>query len=147
VNIALVVSREGLPLGYELFAGNRNDVTTLEEIVERIERLYGKAQRIWVMDRGMISEENVRYLQEAGRRYIVGTPKSMLRRFERELLAKDWYQTHEGLRYASARPEAEIFLLVRAQRRRARHTRTVRKAIEEGLRKSPPVVGAKAGAV
>jgi hypothetical protein len=77
VNIALVVSREGLPLGYELFAGNRNDVTTLEEIVERIERRYGKAQRIWVMDRGMISEENVRYLREAERRYIVGTPKKV----------------------------------------------------------------------
>jgi hypothetical protein len=53
VNIALVVSREGMPLGYQLFAGNRNDVTTLEEIVERIERLYGKANRIWVLDRGI----------------------------------------------------------------------------------------------
>src|SRR5207245_957989 len=59
VNIALVVSREGMPLGYELFAGNRNDVTTLEEIVEQIEQRYGKARRIWVLDRGMVSEENV----------------------------------------------------------------------------------------
>ncbi len=140
VNIALVVSREGLPLGYELFAGNRNDVTTLEEIVERIERLYGKAQRIWVMDRGMISEENVRYLQEAGRRYIVGTPKSMLRRFERELLAKDWYQVHEGLevRFCPTPGGQEIFLLCRsAQRREKEHAIHERfeKRIEEGLEK------------
>lgn len=140
VNIALVVSREGIPLGYELFAGNRNDVTTLEEIVERIERLYGKAKRIWVMDRGMISEENVRYLQEAGRRYIVGTPKSMLRRFERELLAKDWHQVHEGLevRFCPAPGGKEIFLLCRsAQRRekeRAIHER-FEKRIAEGLGK------------
>jgi hypothetical protein len=79
--------------------------------VERIEQLYGKAKRIWVMDRGMISEENVGYLQEAGRRYIVGTPKSMLRRFERELLAKDWQQVHEGLevRFCSALQEAKRY--------------------------------------
>jgi transposase len=63
VNIALVVSREGMPLGYQLFTGNRNDGTTLEEIVERIERLYGRANRIWVLDRGMVSEENVRFLK------------------------------------------------------------------------------------
>jgi transposase len=58
VCIALVVSREGIPLGYEVFAGNRNDVTTVEEIVEKIERQYGAAGRIWVMDRGMVSEDN-----------------------------------------------------------------------------------------
>jgi Transposase DDE domain len=65
VNIALVVSREGMPLGYQLFTGNRNDGTTLEEIVERIERLYGRANRIWVLDRGMVSEENVRFFERS----------------------------------------------------------------------------------
>jgi transposase len=140
VNIALVVSREGIPLGYELFAGNRNDVTTLEQIVERIERLYGKAQRIWVMDRGMISEENAQYLKQGGRRYIVGTPKGMLRRFERELLAKDWQQVHEGLevQFCPAPGGEEIFLLCRsAQRREKEHAMHERfeKRIEEGLQK------------
>ena len=140
VNIALVVSREGVPLGYQLFAGNRNDVTTLEEIVERIERLYGKANRIWVMDRGMISEENVRYLKEAGRRYIVGTPKGMLRRFERELLAQDWHQVHAGLevRFCPAPGGEELFLLCRSAQRKekeqAMHDR-FEKRIEEGLEK------------
>jgi transposase len=140
VNIALVVSREGIPLGYQLFAGNRNDVTTLEEIVERIERLYGKANRIWVMDRGMISEENVRYLKEAGRRYIVGTPKGMLRRFERELLAQDWHQVHTGLevRFCPAPGGQELFVLCRSAQRKekeqAMHER-FEKRIEEGLEK------------
>ncbi len=65
VNIALVVSRCGMPLGYEIFAGNRNDATTLEEIVAHIEELYGRANRIWVMDRGMVGADNVEFL--AGR--------------------------------------------------------------------------------
>jgi transposase len=92
------------------------------------------------MDRGMISEENVRYLQEAGRRYIVGTPKSMLRRFERELLAKGWQQVHEGLevRFCSAPGGKEIFLLCRSAQRREKehaiHERFERR-IEEGLEK------------
>ena len=140
VNIALVVSREGIPLGYQLFAGNRNDVTTLEEIVDRIERLYGKANRIWVMDRGMISEENVRYLKEAGRRYIVGTPKGMLKRFERELLAQDWHQVHTGLevRLCPAPGGEELFVLCRSAHRKEKeqaiHER-FEKRIEEGLEK------------
>ena len=140
VNIALVVSREGMPLGYQLFAGNRNDVTTLEEIVERIERLYGRANRIWVLDRGMVSEENLRFLKEAKRRYIVGTPKGMLKRFEPELRSKDWKQVREGLevRFCPAPGGEEIFLLCRSAQRKekeqAMHER-FEKRIEEGLDK------------
>ena len=140
VNIALVVSREGMPLGYQLFTGNRNDGTTLEEIVERIERLYGRANRIWVLDRGMVSEENVRFLKEAKRRYIVGTPKGMLKRFEGELRAKDWHQVREGLqvRLCPAPGGEEVFLLCRSAQRKekeqAMHER-FEKRIEEGLEK------------
>ncbi len=140
VNIALVVSREGMPLGYQLFAGNRNDVTTLEEIVERIERLYGRANRIWVLDRGMVSEENVRYLKQAQRRYIVGTPKGMLKRFEGELRAEDWNQVREGLevKLCPAPGGEEVFLVCRSaqrkQKEQAMHER-FEKRIEEGLEK------------
>jgi len=84
--IALVVTKDGMPLGYETFAGNRADVTTVEEVVETMEQRYGRADRIWAMDRGMVSEENLAFLREGGRRYVVGTPKGMLRQFERELL-------------------------------------------------------------
>jgi hypothetical protein len=80
VCIALVVSRCGMPLGYELFAGNKADVTTVKEIVTTMEERYGRADRVWVMDRGMVSAANIEFLKEGNRRYIVGTPKSMLRK-------------------------------------------------------------------
>jgi transposase len=86
VCIGLVVTPEGLPLAYEVFVGNRADVTTVEEFVEAMEKKYGVAQRIWILDRGMVSEENIEFLRAKGARYIVGTPKSQLRQFEKELL-------------------------------------------------------------
>ncbi len=140
VNIALVVSRCGMPLGYELFAGNRHDSTTLKEMVEHIEGLYGRASRIWVMDRGMAGEDNVEFLREGGRRYIVGTAKNSLRKFERELLSEDWRLVHEGLevRIAPAPGGSEVFILCRSADRRAKeqamHER-FEKRIEEGLAK------------
>ena len=76
VCLALVVTREGMPLGYEVFPGNRTDVMTVEEIVEAMEARYGLAQRIWVMDRGMTSEDNLTSLRDSGRRYLVGTPRA-----------------------------------------------------------------------
>jgi len=97
VCIGLVVSRCGMPLGYEVFAGNTADVTTVEHIVETMEKRYGKSDRIWVMDRGMVSENNIDFLREGGRRYIVGTPKSMLKKFEAELLKDDWSTIRAGL--------------------------------------------------
>ena len=97
VCIGLVVSRCGLPLGYEVFAGNTADVATVKHIVTTMEQRYGKSDRIWVMDRGMVSEANLRFLREGGRRYIVGTPKSMLKKFEQQLLNEDWHKIREGL--------------------------------------------------
>lgn len=85
VCIGLVVSRCGLPLGYEVFAGNRHDSTTLVEIVETMERRYGKAQRVWVMDRGVASQDNIQFLRDGERQYIVGTPKNQLPRFAQQL--------------------------------------------------------------
>jgi transposase len=97
VCLALVVSRCGMPLGYEVFAGNTADVTTVEHIVGMMEARYGKSDRIWVMDRGMVSEDNIEFLREGGRRYIIGTPKSMLKKFEHELLKEDWTRIRDGL--------------------------------------------------
>ena len=120
VNIAMVVSRSGLPLGYEVFAGNRSDVTTVEEIVAAMENKYGQANRIWVMDRGMVSAENVDFLQKGGRRYILGTPKSMLRKFEQQLLDETWSEVHAGLEVKLCPgPEGqEVFILCRSAERR-----------------------------
>ena len=83
VCIGLVVSRCGMPLGYELFAGNKADVSTVKEIVGTMEKRYGKSDRIWVMDRGMVSAANIEFLKEGGRRYIMGTHKALLRKYEK----------------------------------------------------------------
>ena len=138
VNIALVVSRSGLPLGYEVFAGNRSDVTTVQEIVEAMESKYGHANRIWVMDRGMVSADNVEFLQQGGRRYILGTPKSMLRKFEQQLLDSNWREVHAGLevKLCPAPDGEEVFILCRSAQRQlkeqAMHDRFERR-IEQKL--------------
>ena len=140
VNIALVVSRCGMPLGYELFAGNKTDVKTVEDIVNHVEDLYGHANRIWVMDRGMASASNVEFLRKQQRRYIIGTPKSMLKRFERELGATDWKQVRQGLevRMCPSGDGDEVFILCRSAQRiekeRAMHDRFETR-IENGLKK------------
>lgn len=125
VCIGLVTSREGLPLAFEIFDGNRADVTTTEEMVLIMERKYGKANRIWVMDRGMVSEENIEFMKKRGARYIVGTPKSMLRKFEQELLAQGWEEVQPGVEVKScACPEGteETFVLCRSEGRKDKET-------------------------
>ena len=140
VCIALVVSRDGFPLGYEVFAGNRTDVTTVEEIVEKIESQYGSAGRIWVMDRGMVSEKNLEYLRSGARRYIVGTPKSHLKRLEKELLVEDWEKVREGLEVKRCpSPDGqESFILCRSTERALKekqiHQR-FEKRVEQGVMK------------
>ncbi len=141
VCIALVVTRDGFPLGYEIFDGNRTDVTTVKEIVTEMESRYGAASRVWVMDRGMVSQENMEFLKEGKRRYILGTPKAMLRQFERQLLEQDWTTIREGLEVKlCAAPDSggEVFILCRSADRRekekAMHDR-FEKRIEDGLTK------------
>jgi transposase len=141
VCIGLVVTRCGLPLGYEVFAGNRHDSTTLEEIVETMEARYGQAQRIWVLDRGMVSQDNLDFLKAGQRQYLVGTPKSQLKRFEQQLAAQDWRAIREGLEVKLCQcPDgtSETYILCRSrdrhQKEQAMHAR-FEKRIEEGLTK------------
>jgi len=140
VCIGLVVTTDGIPLGYEVFAGNRHDSTTVEEIVEAMEKKYGRANRIWVMDRGMVSEENLRFLRERNGRYIVGTPKAMLRQFEGYLTRKDWHEVQEGVEVQIVPgPEGdETFVLARSTDRRekekAMHQRFIDR-LETALKK------------
>jgi transposase len=103
VCLGLVVSPEGLPLAYEVFAGNRTDVTTLAAIVTTMETKSGQAQRIWVLDRGMVSDANLAFLREREAHYLVGTPRAQRREFEAALLEeKNWHEV---------RPEVEVKLL------------------------------------
>jgi len=89
VCIGLVVTPEGLPLGYEVFDGNRADVTTVQEVIEAMRAKYGHERRVWVMDRGMVSEDHLEQLRQSGASYLVATPKSMLKQFERPLLEEE----------------------------------------------------------
>jgi len=100
--IALVVNVEGFPISYEVFNGNRADVTTLEAILRIVEKKYGKARRVWVFDRGIVSEENLRLLRRRRGQYLVGTPRSKLKDFEKELLQEGWEQIQ---------PEVEVKLV------------------------------------
>jgi transposase len=97
--IALIVNSEGFPFSYETFDGNRADVSTMETILRMVERKYGKARRIWVMDRGIVSEENLRAIRKRGGQYLVGTPRSQMKQFEQELLKDDWIEV---------RPDVEV---------------------------------------
>ena len=97
--IALIVNSEGFPFSYETFDGNRADVSTMETILRMVERKYGKARRIWVMDRGIVSEENLAAIRKRGGQYLVGTPRSQMKQFEAELLKDDW---------SRVRPEVEV---------------------------------------
>jgi transposase len=97
--IALIVNNEGFPFSYETFDGNRADVSTMETILRMVERKYGKARRIWVFDRGIVSEENLQAIRKRGGQYLVGTPRRQMKQFEEELLKEDWTQV---------RPEVEV---------------------------------------
>jgi len=119
VLIGLVVSRDGYPLGYEVFAGNRNDSTTLQEMVTRMEVFYGRQGRIWVLDRGMVSEASLTWLKERGSRYIVGSPRSRLKQFTRAVRHGDWETLREGLEVQRC-PDGdgiETFILCRSASR------------------------------
>ena len=116
------MTEDGFPLGYEVFAGNTHDSTTVQTIIEAMEKKYGSLNRVWVMDRGMVSEENLKFLRERGGQYIVGTPKAMLRQFEQHLTEQDW-TAGAGRRRGEARSRAdgeETFILARSADRRAK---------------------------
>jgi transposase len=140
VCIGLVVTTDGIPLGYEVFDGNTHDSTTVEEIVEAMEAKYGRAGRVWVMDRGMVSEKNLAFIRGRGGSYIVGTPKAMLRQFERYLVDKDWHEVQAGVevKLVPGPDGQETFILARSADRRekekAMHERFIDR-MEEGLKK------------
>jgi len=97
--LALIVNDEGFPFSYEIFDGNRADVSTMEAILRTVERKHGKARRVWVFDRGVVSEENLAAIRKRGGQYLVGTPRSKMKQFEAELLKDDFEQV---------RPEVEV---------------------------------------
>ena len=138
--IALIVNREGFPFSYETFDGNRADVSTMETILRMVERKYGKARRIWVMDRGLVSEENLEAIRRRGGQYLVGTPRSQMKQFEAELLQDDWRQVRPGVevKQVAIRPREEMYILCRTAGRQEKE-KAIRKRfstrMEEALQR------------
>src|SRR6266700_3689451 len=123
VCIALVVTFDGFPLGYEVFAGNTHDSRTLQTIVATMEARHGMLGRVWITDRGMASADNLAWLRQTGRRYIIGAPKSELRKFGSVLAAADgWRTVHEGVEVKLAHyPETgDTAILCRSADRRSK---------------------------
>ena len=123
VCIALVVSFDGFPLGYEVFAGNTHDSTTLQQIVETMERRHGAVGRVWIADRGMASATNLAWLRSTGRRYIIGAPKSELKHCQAGLAeAGGWRVIREGVevKLLDGTVPEERFILCRSAARRTK---------------------------
>ena len=120
--IALIVTPEGYPLAYEVLAGNTSDKTTLRAFLEKIEQLYGKANRVWVMDRGIPTEEVLGEMQQAQPpiHYLVGTPKGRLSRLEAELVKLPWQQARPSVRVKLLPQDKELYVLVESQDRLAK---------------------------
>src|ERR1700738_2198912 len=122
VVIALVVPPEGLPLAYEVLPGNTADKTTLRGFLERIERQYGKARRVWLMDRGVPTEEVLAGMRAAGPpvHYLVGTPKGRLTRLEKHLVAQPWQEARPGVQVKLLEQQGEIYVFAQSRDRVAK---------------------------
>jgi len=118
--IALIVNSEGFPFSYETLDGNRADVSTMETMLRMVERKYGKARRIWVFDRGIVSEEHLQAIGKRGGQYLVGTPRSQMKQFAAELLKDDWTRVRPAVEVKQvAVPQGEeTYLLCRTDGRK-----------------------------
>ena len=119
VVIALIVTPEGFPLAYEVMAGNTADQTTLAGFLEKIERQYGRSERVWIMDRGIPTEETLASMREgdAPVRYLVGTPKGRLTRLEKAFLELPWQEVRRSVEVKLLTEEGELYVLVRSEGR------------------------------
>jgi hypothetical protein len=122
VVIALIVTPQGFPLAYEVLAGNTSDKTTLREFLQKIERQYGKAERIWLMDRGIPTEKVLEEMRQAEPpiKYLVGTPKGRLTRLEKALLDKPWHGARPGVKVKLLAQESELYVLAESRDRIAK---------------------------
>jgi transposase len=140
VCIGLVVTEEGFPLGYEIFSGNTHDSKTVQTVIEALEQKHGSLNRVWVMDRGMVSEDNLKFLRERGAQYIVGTPKQLLHKFEQQLTEQNWTTAQEGVdvKLVPGPDTNELFLLARStdrqRKEQAMHAKFTER-LEAGLKR------------
>jgi transposase len=130
VVIALIVTPDGLPLAYEVFPGNTVDKTTLRPFLEKIEKLYGKARRVWVMDRGIPTEATLEEMRDEGVAYLVGTPRSLLGKLEKDLVDRPWEQVHDGVQVKLLAQDNELYVLGRSMDRRKKESAIRRRKLK-----------------
>jgi transposase len=131
VVIALVVTADGLPLAYEVLAGNTADKTTLTMFLEKIQSMYGKARRVWVMDRGIPTEATLRQMREDEVAYLVGTPKTLLKKLEKSLIDKPWETVHEGMSVRLMEKDHEIYVQARSGDRQKKENAMRRRKLKK----------------
>jgi hypothetical protein len=130
VVIALVVTPEGFPLAYEVLAGNTSDRTTLAGFLAKIEGMYGKARRVWLMDRGVPKEEDLARMRADGVGYVVGTPRSLLDRLAPGLADRPWEEVHEGMRVKLVEQAGELYVLAQSEDRRKKENAMRRRKLK-----------------
>lgn len=135
VVIALVVTPDGLPLGYEVYPGNTQDHGTLRNFLDRIEAQYGRAKRIWLMDRGVPTEQTLAEMREEGTLYLVGTPKGRLTKLERKLLDLPWHQARKQVRVKLLEQDGEFYVFVESADRVAKERAMRRRRLKRLLRR------------
>src|SRR5205807_133541 len=137
VVIALVVTPDGFPLAYEVMDGNTSEHKTLRPFLEHIEKTYGKARRVWVMDRGIPTEAILREMREPGREmfYLVGTPKGRINKHEKKWLDLPWQKVRDSVQVKLYEHEGELYVLARSDGRQAKEIAMRRKRLARLLRK------------
>jgi transposase len=135
--LALVVTREGFPFAHFTLAGNTQDLQTVERVVRDVEKRFGRSQRVWVMDRGMISKETLKFLNKGGRRYLLATRRSELQKFQKHLGGKGWQTMpdHADVAVKSFRRGKAFYLLARSKPRRQKE-RAIRRKQRRGFAKA-----------
>jgi transposase len=134
VVIALIVTPEGFPLSYEVMSGDTADSTTLSGFLDRIGQRYGRANRIWVMDRGIPTEDSLAKMRSIGASYLVGTPKGRLSKLEQAFLAQPWAKVRDGVQVKRLATEEDVYVLAQSEARidkeRGMRRRRLRRYIE-----------------
>ena len=135
--IALVITTDGFPLAYEVMDGNTSDRTTLRGFLDKIEKTYGKAKRMWVMDRGVPTEEILQEMRDPAREifYLVGTPKGKIQQYEKKWLDLPWQQVRESVEVKLFEQDGELYVLAKSEGRRAKENAMRRKRLARLLRK------------
>ena len=131
VVIALVVTPDGLPLAYEVLSGNRTDKTTLGLFLQKIQSMYGKARRVWIMDRGIPTEATLKQMREDEVAYLVGTPRTMLDKLEKELAERPWEQVHQGMKVKLLEQDGELYIQAASDARRQKENAMRRRKLKK----------------